>query len=41
MERVQVKRVQEIVVDFPGLGQRIRHAREHDDRSLSQICRER
>jgi transcriptional regulator with XRE-family HTH domain len=40
MERVQVKRVQEIVIDFPGLGQRIRHAREQDDRSLSQICRE-
>ncbi len=40
MNRVQVKRVVEIVDDFPGLGQRIRQARELDKRSLSQICRE-
>lgn len=40
MNTVQVKRVVEIINDFPDLGQRIRRAREHDKRSLSQICRE-
>lgn len=40
MRTVQVKRVVEIINDFPGLGQRIRQAREQDERSLSQICRE-
>ncbi len=40
MKMVQIKRVVEIVNDFPGLGQRIRQAREQDERSLSQICRE-
>jgi transcriptional regulator with XRE-family HTH domain len=40
MNTVQVKRVVEIVYDFPGLGQRIRQAREQDERSLSEICRE-
>lgn len=40
MDLVQVKRVKETVVDFPGLGKRIRQARERDERSLSQICRE-
>jgi len=37
---LQVKRVKEIVGDFPGLGQRIRQAREQDGRSLTEICRE-
>lgn len=37
---VQVKRVIEVVIDLPGLGQRIRNAREQDSRSLSQICRD-
>ena len=37
---MQVKRVVEIIHDFPGLGQRIRQAREHDERSLSEICRD-
>lgn len=40
MNLVQVKRVKETIIDFPGLGERIRQARENDDRSLSQICRE-
>lgn len=40
MSSVQVKRVIEVVQDFPGLGQKIRKARELDKRSLSQICRD-
>ena len=40
MDLVQVKRVKETVLDFPGLGERIRQARESDERSLSQICRD-
>jgi transcriptional regulator with XRE-family HTH domain len=40
MSKLQVKRVKEIVGDFPGLGQRIRQAREQDGRSLTEICRE-
>lgn len=40
MNSVQVKRVIEVVHDFPGLGQRIRQAREKDNRSLSEICRD-
>lgn len=36
---LQVKRVREIVCDFPRLGQRIRQAREQDGRSLTEICR--
>lgn len=36
---LQVKRVREIVCDFPGLGQRIRQARGQDGRSLTEICR--
>lgn len=44
MKSVQVKRVVEIVHDFPGLGQRIRQARDQAKnqygRSLSEICRE-
>ena len=37
---VQVKRVVEMVREFPGLGDRIKKAREGDGRSLLQICRE-
>jgi transcriptional regulator with XRE-family HTH domain len=40
MNSVQVKRVVETVLDFPDLGKRIRQARERDNRSLSQICRD-
>ena len=40
MNSVQVKRVIEVIQDFPELGKRIRRAREQDKRSLSQICRE-
>lgn len=40
MNNLQVKRVKEVVREFPGLGQRIRQARERDIRSLSEICRE-
>ncbi|WP_036487043.1 helix-turn-helix transcriptional regulator [Myxosarcina sp. GI1] len=40
MKTLQVKRVQESIGDFPGLGQRIKEARENDPRSLSQICRD-
>lgn len=38
MKSVQVKRVVETVVEFPGLGQKVRKARERDERSLSRIC---
>lgn len=37
---VQVKKTVEMVLEFPGLGQRIKEARERDTRSLTQICRE-
>lgn len=37
---MQVKRVIEVVQEFPGLGARIRRARVLDERSLIQICRE-
>lgn len=40
MSKVQVKRVVETVKEFNGLGQQIKDARERDDRSLSQICRD-
>ena len=44
MNTVQVKRIIEVVKEFPGLGERIRQAREiardRDGVSLSQICRE-
>jgi transcriptional regulator with XRE-family HTH domain len=40
MKSVQIKRAVEIIREFPGLGQRIKKAREGDPRSLSQICRE-
>ncbi|BBD66383.1 XRE family transcriptional regulator [Nostoc commune NIES-4072] len=40
MTVVQVKRVVEVVQDFPDIGKRIKQARERDERSLSQICRE-
>ncbi|MEO0538542.1 MAG: helix-turn-helix transcriptional regulator [Cyanobacteria bacterium P01_A01_bin.123] len=40
MPTVQVKRVVEETRDFPGLGAAIKRARELDERSLSQICRE-
>lgn len=37
---VQVKRTIQMVKDFPGLGLRIKEAREKDSRPLSRICRE-
>ncbi len=37
---MQVKRVKETILNFPGLGKRIKDAREKDVRSLAQICRE-
>lgn len=37
---VQVKRTIQLVKDFPGLGSRIKNAREKDSRSLSQICKD-
>ena len=40
MSVVQVKRVIEIVREYPDLGQRIRQARERDKRTLTAICRE-
>lgn len=40
MYTLQVKRVIETINDFPGLGKRIKEAREEDTRSLSQICRD-
>ncbi|MBD2534089.1 MULTISPECIES: helix-turn-helix domain-containing protein [Nostoc] len=40
MNSVQVKRVVETVLDFPGLGQKIRQARERDQRTLTDICRD-
>lgn len=40
MNSLKVKRVQEVICDFPGLGDRIRKARESDLRSLTAICKE-
>jgi transcriptional regulator with XRE-family HTH domain len=40
MPTVKVKRVVEQVADFPGLGSRIKAARESDPRSVSAICRD-
>jgi transcriptional regulator with XRE-family HTH domain len=40
MSKLQVKRVKEVVLDFPGLGKKIRQVREQDERSLTEICRE-
>ncbi|MFN6537940.1 MAG: helix-turn-helix domain-containing protein [Nostoc sp. EkiNYC01] len=40
MTAVQVKRIVEVVQNFPELGKRIKESRERDERSLSQICRE-
>lgn len=40
MKTLQVKRVRTNIIDFPGLGKRIKEAREKDDRSLIQICKE-
>ena len=37
---MQVKRVIEVVQEFPDLGARIKKARVLDERSLIQICRE-
>ncbi|MHC5916109.1 MAG: helix-turn-helix domain-containing protein [Nostoc sp.] len=37
---MQVKRTVEVVKSFPGLGEKIKKAREGDKRSLSKICRE-
>ncbi len=37
---VQVKRTIQVVKDFPGLGLKIKDARERDSRSLSRICKE-
>lgn len=39
MNSVQVKRVIETVRDFPELGQKIRQARERDERSVTDLCR--
>ena len=40
MKTLQVKRVKTSVIDFPDLGQRIKEAREKDNRSLVQICKD-
>lgn len=40
MGLMQIKRVVETVKEFPGLGQRMKQAREKDGRSLTDICRE-
>lgn len=37
---MQVKRTTETVRDFPNLGKKIKEARENDQRSLSEICRQ-
>ena len=39
MQSVQVKRVVETVKDFPGLGERIRLAREKDGRTVTAIAK--
>ena len=40
MNKLQVKRVRETIRNFPGLGQRIREAREKDSRSVTQLCKD-
>lgn len=40
MTQLKVKRTVEIVREFSGLGKRVKEARDKDDRSLAQICRE-
>jgi transcriptional regulator with XRE-family HTH domain len=40
MDTVRVKKTIELERDFPGLGDRIRKAREGDKRPLTQICKE-
>ncbi|BDI21034.1 hypothetical protein ANSO36C_68360 (plasmid) [Nostoc cf. commune SO-36] len=40
LQLMQVKKTIEVVKNFPGLGEKIKKAREGDKRSLSQICRE-
>jgi len=40
MKTLQVKRVKTNIIDFPGLGQRIKEARDKDERSLTRICKE-
>ena len=40
MPTVQIKRVVEETRDFPGLGAAIKQARESDDRSVTQLCRD-
>ena len=40
MPTVQVKRVVEETRDVPGLGAAIKRARESDDRSVTQLCRD-
>jgi transcriptional regulator with XRE-family HTH domain len=40
MATVQVKRMIVDVRDFPGLGQKIKRAREGDSRTLTQICKD-
>jgi transcriptional regulator with XRE-family HTH domain len=37
---VQIKRSIVIVKEFPGMGERIKKAREGDKRSLTSICKE-
>lgn len=39
LQAVEVKRVTVEVKTFPGLGRRIKKARESDPRSLAEICR--
>lgn len=40
MNWMKVKRTIEVIREFPGLGQKIKKARENDQRSLSQICKD-
>lgn len=40
MNQLQIKRVKETILDISDLGLKIKNARENDNRSLSQICRE-
>jgi transcriptional regulator with XRE-family HTH domain len=40
MSKLQVKRVKQVVLDFPGLEKKIRQVREQDEHSLTEICRE-
>lgn len=39
MSNVRVKKIIELEYEFPGLGERIRKARESDKRTLTEICR--